>query len=721
VGANHLQKARELIARKKGKVAAEPVFIPEENDHSTNGYLLQKSYEEIRSNSTKPISSLPKTPSSRVEITREDLVFAGEELGERYPNLVYRDEDLEEVRRWIRTVDEVSLDIETRGSSRTLPLYRKEALSFIKGKVRLIQLAGDEKTYYLDVELLDRALVAELLEELRGTVLYVHNGIFDLPRIKRAFGVDLMGEEIRDTLVLSRLVRAGEWEPDASAKSGMSPYRHAIKDVLSRELGVEIPKDAPVRWDVPLTEEHLVYAGDDVEHLPRLYRALEELAGERGLAPGLELLKTVYPLYMRQQYRGVPLDKDRFDELQRKIKSKIEDARHRLEELAPEHPAAAEGARWSWGNKQSYNEEDPSIGPGRNGARRALSIAGVELPNLKKPTRLEYLKKKSRPSHNLVEALHDYYIYSDLQSDCKNWIKYSYEDGRLYPNVKFVSQETGRSAYADPPIQNTPKVRDEELGASLRDCIRAPAGAKIVKADYAAQELRILAHLAGDTNLVESFTEGRDPHLVVGEHVAGHALDRATEEGEKYRKLGKRANYGFSYGAGPMRYATSVYEDTSARITQRQARAEQRAFREAWPGVYRWQQHFGARDGTEPDAWFTTSYLGRRRYVGIAPRDGAPNYCDRLNGPIQAGGADMLYLALARLAEDKNAGVLPEEAEIIFTTHDEIVLEVPDAGAERARRALVERMREAMAELLGDELASEDCVEGEESPSWGGG
>src|SRR5215218_1528371 len=718
---NPLQKARDLIARKKGKRVASsaslPVLSPETNGHSTNGRDPSELYEIIRNNSTKPIK--PSAPVSK-EITREDLLAADEELAERYPNLIYRDEDIERVRQRVRTLEEVSLDIETRGSSKMLPLYRKEALSFIKGKVRLIQLAGGlpGETCYLDAELLDRGLLAELFEDLRGKTLYVHNGIFDLPRIKRAFGVDLMGEEIRDTIVLSRIARSGEWERDSEAKSGVAPYRHGIKDVLAREIAVEIPKDAPKRWDIPLTEEHLVYAGDDVEHLPRLYGALIELVEERDLGAGVELLKTVYPLYMRQQYRGVPFDKDRFDELQKKIKGKVEDARHRLEELAPPHPEAETGGRWVWGNKHGINEEDPSSGPGRNGALRALSLAGIELDNLRRPTRLEYLKKKDSKGRRLVEALHDYYFYSSLLNSCKTWIKYSYEDGRLYPEVKFASQETGRTAYAYPPIQNISKVLvDEDLGIGLRDCIRAPEGSKIIKADYAAQELRILAHLAGDANLVASFTEGKDPHLMVGEKIAGCPLERGTEDGEKYRKLGKRANYGFSYGAGPKRYATSVYEDTSTRITEKQAKAEQRAFREAWPGVYRWQQSFGARGGSEPDAWFTTSYLGRRRYVGM--REGAPNYCDRLNAPIQSGGADMLYLALEKLL--LNHAATEARVEVVITTHDEIVLEVPEAEAEFAKNWLYTQMREALEELLGAELATEDCVEVEVGPSWGGG
>jgi DNA polymerase I-like protein with 3'-5' exonuclease and polymerase domains len=82
-----------------------------------------------------------------------------------------------------------------------------------------------------------------------------------------------------------------------------------------------------------------------------------------------------------------------------------------------------------------------------------------------------------------------------------------HEDGRLYPNVKFFSQITGRSAYADPVLQNIGKSLDlpEMEGTSFRDCILAPEGSSMVKADYSAQELRILAHVAGDENLLNAF------------------------------------------------------------------------------------------------------------------------------------------------------------------------------------------------------------------------
>jgi DNA polymerase I len=409
----------------------------------------------------------------------------------------------------------------------------------------------------------------------------------------------------------------------------------------------------------------------------------------------------------------------------------VPEALARIEGCKPAHPDG-EDAEWSWGNNRKYEPEKAEkafeagdqktpLCPGRSGALRALAEKGIILSNLRKATRIEYLRDHSE-GVELLEALHQYYLYSDLVSDCEGWLKYSYEDGRLYPNVNPFSQVTGRSAFSGPALQNVPKEADEEGEISLRDCIRAAEGWKVVKADYAAQELRILADKTGDEDLIKAFTEG-DPHVVVAEKVAGHKLTPGTDEYKSYRKLGKRANYGFSYGAGAPRYAQSVYEDTSERISEKQAEKEQAAFRKAWPGVYEWQKNFGARDGLDEDDWYALSHLGRRRYVGQRKDkycgEYVPNYSDRLNAPIQMDGAEMLYITLRLLRADQEAGLYPD-VEILLTTHDEAALEAPEEVAEAALGWLEEKMQEAAGRLMRPELSGGDCVEGEVNQSWGG-
>ena len=610
------------------------------------------------------------------------------------------------------------LDIETYGASSQREKHKKEALSFVRGTIRLIQLSAGGETYTLDAALLTRDAVARTLRELRGKALYLHNATFDLPRIKRAFEVDLIDEDVRDTMVLSRLLRAGQWEYVAAKNGGTATAnpKHNIRDVLIREIGVEIPKETDHHWGQPLTEARLRYASDDVEHLIPLYHNLLEKVKRDGMLAAYRLLQKVYPLYLRQQVRGVPFDADLYEEMRGRLQEKLDVLDAQLREHAPEHP---EGERWVWRNHNKPDAVD-NYGNhiGRKGALRALAMAGTPLPDLRKHTRLAYLKKNSGAL--LLKALDQYLKFSDIESNTRGWLDLYYEDGRLYPNVKFFSQVTGRSAYSGPALQNIAKAGDVEgfEDTTFRSCIRTPEGWSIVKADYSAQELRILAHVTQDENLLGAFSEqakgGKDPHLLVGEKIAGRKLEKGTPEGKEFRAAGKRANYGFSYGAGWPRYQKSIYEDTAEFIPDEQAKEEKRAFEEAWPQVHRWQKSFGSRNGNEAGAWYTTSFLGRRRYVSRG-KEGKPNYCDRLNGPIQQGGADMLYLALSKLLDNPFPRV-----HIIITTHDEVVAECPREQSEEVLEWLLHHMRQATWELIGDDLATEDCAEGDTARSWGG-
>ena len=268
------------------------------------------------------------TPTRKYEvITEEDpLLAANKALKEAFPNLIFEEEDLEKVIAWIKTRDGVSLDIETHGHSKRKEDHKKEALSFVKGVIRLVQLSSGGEAFTLDAALLPAEGVAGVLGALRGKALYLHNAIFDLPRIFRHFSVDLLGEDVRDTQVLSRLYRSGQWEY-ADTKNGGSvavTKKHNIGDVLFRELGVKIPKETDHRWSEPLTEARLRYASDDVEHLEALYHDLLSKVEEVGMMEAYEVIRSVYPVYMRQQARGVPFDAELYERMRARLKEKLE-------------------------------------------------------------------------------------------------------------------------------------------------------------------------------------------------------------------------------------------------------------------------------------------------------------------------------------------------------------------------------------------------------------
>ena len=672
---------------------------------------VTKKYELIEGgapNTSRPASATKKVKraggdkkrdSKKKEVTFEEITAASKELAQTH-NLVVDKVSALECKAWVESCSYIAMDTETKGETKDV------AVNYLHGPIRLVQLYHEGTTWFVDGDVAEDEDVAAILEALRGKPLYLHNALFDIPRIERRFGVYLGREDVRDCLIASRIARAGEWIPQ---KGGTTKKKsHDLGAALERELGLKIKKDRTLRWGGPLIEDHLLYASDDVGHLHALYEALQRLIDKNGVRQAYEDTLRVLPVYMEAQIRGVPLDRERFESLLKDLESKVEDKLSRLQELAPAHP---DGGKWVWNNTNKNEEELGDKNRGRNGALRALELAGAKVPDLKEKTLLDHANE-----HPVVKALLEYRQKVGVFNKYKSWIAKYYGDGRIHPQAQLASLVTGRTPYTNPQIQNMDKRKHPEF----RECIRADEGWKIVKADFSQQELRIVAHFSGDEKLKSIFLNGEDPHLETGSKIAGRPITKDDPE----RDAAKRANFGFVFGGGVRTYRETTLEDYGMVLTEKEGKRDQAAFREAWPGVYVWQKRFGARHGSEPDAWVTRSVRGRRRYVSRSrDRYGKyrPKYTDRLNGPVQSTGADILYRTLCRLDAEQRAGIFAE-VEILISSHDEIVLHAPQSSTPEAAEWLKDHMRAAMAELIGEDLATStehsDCVESYVGESW---
>jgi hypothetical protein len=301
----------------------------------------------------------------------------------------------------------MALDIETYGK------LKRDGLLYTKGKVRLIQLHYGGETWLIDCDLVEDGLVTPILEELQDKPKYFHNSLFDIPRLCRRFGV-LVDKGIHDTMIASRVARAGEWERN---KGKVIQKSHGLENCLDRELGIEITKDTKLKWGGPLQDEHLEYAMDDVAHLKDLYEALQELLREHGVQERYEAISSRLPDFMGAAVRGVPLDTGILQPALDALGREKADLKSRLNELPPQHP---EGLQWVWGNTSKDTSPE---GKGRNGALRALSLVGVELSDLQDQTLLDH-----RENHELVHTLYLYRKKANTLSRYSKWIKDFYED-----------------------------------------------------------------------------------------------------------------------------------------------------------------------------------------------------------------------------------------------------------------------------------------------------
>ena len=630
---------------------------------------------------TAKITQKPKKRKKKLTPEEEEAERA--RLAEMFPEYTYTEDRGRECLAWVKEIPEVALDIETYGR------LKRDGLLYTKCQVRMILLHYAGTSFFIDCNYVPDEITTEILRELQDKPKYLHNSLFDIPRLYRRFGV-LLDQHIQDTLIASRVARAGEWE---RKKRTVLQKSHSLDDVLMRELGIEIPKNTRLKWGGLLTEDHLTYAGDDIAHLKDLHDALQDMLERHEVMGRYETINSRLPGFIGAAITGIPLDAKRLQPILDATEAEIEDLQARLDELTPEHP---EGEKWVWGNTSKETSPD---GKGRNGALRALNLLGVGISDLQDQTLLDH-----REDHPIVGVLYNYRKKSNTLARYRKWIPDFFENGRLYPQPKVAAAVTGRVLYSDPNAQGIDKKRTKEF----RQVVRAPTGRAIVKGDFAQQELRIAALFSGDVAMKEAFANGEDIYLKTAEKLVGHPVDKDHPA----RSAAKRATLGFLYGLGVDKYRTNVYKDTGEPLSGEQSVKDRQAFRSAFPTFYNWQKRYGARK-----EWETRSVLGWRRVVGPSwDRQGnqIPKYTERLNGPIQSTAGDILYLTLEKMAADLRPGT-----QFLLSVHDELVLECPKDDARDVALWLKEKMQAAIEEVLGPALGGPKSVEVGYGPSWG--
>jgi DNA polymerase I len=252
--------------------------------------------------------------------------------------------------------------------------------------------------------------------------------------------------------------------------------------------------------------------------------------------------------------------------------------------------------------------------------------------------------------------------------------------GRVHTNYGQTTAVTGRLASNDPNLQNIP-VRTTE-GRRIREAFIAPAGHVIVSADYSQVELRIMAHISGDENLLRAFAAGEDIHRATAAEVFGRPLKEVTQEERRYAKV---INFGLIYGMSAFGLAQQLGLERAT------AQAYIASYFTRYPGVAKYMQD--TREGAREKGYVETVF-GRRLYLPEI-RAGAParrSAAERaaINAPMQGTAADLIKLSMIAVQDWIDAERLATK--LVMQVHDELVLEVPQGELERVKRTLPELM-----------------------------
>jgi len=260
------------------------------------------------------------------------------------------------------------------------------------------------------------------------------------------------------------------------------------------------------------------------------------------------------------------------------------------------------------------------------------------------------------------------------------------QTGRVHTNYAQAVAVTGRLSSNEPNLQNIP-VRTAE-GRRIREAFVAPPGHVIVSADYSQIELRIMAHISQDENLLKAFAEGMDVHRATAAEIFGVTPDAVTGEQRRYAKV---INFGLIYGMSAFGLASNLGIERSA------ATAYIERYFLRYPGVKRYMDDTRLQ---AKDQGYVETVFGRRLWLpeinsGNGPLRAAAERA-AINAPMQGTAADLIKLAMVAIQDRLDAE--GKATLMIMQVHDELVFQVPEAELEWVRRE-VPAMMAAVAEL----------------------
>jgi len=256
--------------------------------------------------------------------------------------------------------------------------------------------------------------------------------------------------------------------------------------------------------------------------------------------------------------------------------------------------------------------------------------------------------------------------------------------GRLHTSFNQTGTTTGRLSSSEPNLQNLP-VRTE-LGGKIRQAIIAEPGWELLSADYSQIDLRVLAHISQDTELIATFLRDEDVHTATASRIFNVAEDKVTSE---MRRVAKTVNFGVIYGMSDygLEQATSFSREEAGEFIS--------AYFEKYPGVRKYIED------TKKQAYeqgYVQTVMGRRRYI---PEIKSPNRQVReaaermaINMPVQGTSADIIKIAMVNLHRDMEKRAL--RTRMILQVHDELLFEVPPGEMEPMKDLVSQIMPQAL-------------------------
>jgi len=471
-------------------------------------------------------------------------------------------------------------------------------------------------------------------------------------------GIELAGVAF-DTMVASYLIETGK-------------ARHNLDDLAARHLdwrkipisdliGTGVNEITMDRVPIKTVTE---YACEDADVTLRLRDVLEPQLEQLDLTDLFrDIEMPLIDVLRRIEQVGIAIDRDLFGVLADRLESEIGELTTAIYDLAG----------------RSFNLNSPQ-------QLRSVLFEELNLPVLKRTrsgastdvTVLEQLAS----DHPIAEKLLTYRSLEKLRGTYVDVLPRMVhpDTGRIHTSFNQTVTATGRLSSSHPNLQNIP-VRTE-FGRRIRSGFVPEAGWRFVSADYSQVELRLLAHLSGDPNLVGAFKRDEDIHAETAVRLFG-VTD--TEVSAELRRRAKIVNFGIIYGMSAFRLARDFGV----------SRQDAQQFIDRYFDVYgRVKEYINSTIDAARRDGFVTTVMGRRRYIPeLAHSNPARRkHAERaaINMPVQGSSADIIKKAMVRLDRELRRGNLA--ARMVLQVHDELLLECPENETDRTAELCKEVM-----------------------------
>ena len=527
---------------------------------------------------------------------------------------------------------------------------------------------SEEKAYYIATghQMADNVPQQYVLEQLgnklNGKKLIAHNVKYDFVVLKRA-GLELKGV-FWDTMIADYLLHPTE--------------RHSLEACSLREFDHEMIhlKDLigtgkkQITFDLVSTSRAAEYSAEDAWVTFKLYSRYCQQLDQNELTELFEKVEMpLFEVLVNMEMNGVYIDQDYLAQLSKKNQKTIAELTNQIYDIA--------GYQFNLNSTQQLGK---------------VLFEDLKIPPVKKTktgysTDVTVLDKLSE-EHEIARLLMDYRQLNKLESTYVTALPklINQRTGRVHSSFNQTVASTGRLSSSNPNLQNIP-IRTGG-GKEIRKAFTTSSDNYVIlSADYSQIELRILAFLSGDPNLIDAFGKGLDIHSQTASIIYNKPITEVTSDERRFAKV---INFGLMYGMGPQR----IHRELN--ISQQEAVEFVENYFAKFPTIRDYLDH--SLEAANKQGYVQT-ILGRKLFLpDLYSRDNRRAGDARrvaINMPIQGSAADIIKLAMVNL--NKKIENDPD-IKMIIQVHDELVFEVHESALPRAKELITREMENALPE-----------------------